>query len=191
MTREICKQKSEAGEHRRPAASSFTPVSAFQHSPPCPPPAGASQKEAARSLRPTSSGEKLTFSRPLSLLPLALAIDHAVSAVAVGAEPFLAIRAVQDGKVIRLVLQIALLLIALHQLDPVVAAQAGEPAEALAVEDVGGRAIAARGPGFIGDMRVRWSVAGGTSDVGPRMDHRDGFLHEVQVAHLAATVVGP
>ena len=55
---------------------------------------------------------------------------------------------------------------------------------------VGGGAIAAGGPGFVGDVVVADSMTLGTTDPGPGVGAGQLFLHEVDMANLAATVVG-
>ncbi len=52
-------------------------------------------------------------------------------------------------------------------------------------------AVASRSPGFVRDMRVGFTMALGASDVGLGVDFRQFFLHEIDVADLAAAVIGP
>ena len=123
------------------------------------------------------------------LLPFALAGNHAMVAMAIGAEWFFVVGAVQNGLVVDFFLAVSLELIALHQFNPVVAAQAFEPDLAAGVHDVGRRAVAAGSPGFIGNMRIGGAVAGGASNVGAGMDDRECFHHEIDVTNLAPAVV--
>ena len=57
------------------------------------------------------------------------------------------------------------------------------------IHDTGRCAIAARGPGFIGDVGITIAVAIRAADVGLCMGCRKLFLRIVQMANVAATIV--
>ena len=57
------------------------------------------------------------------------------------------------------------------------------------VHDLGRRAIAAGGPGFIGDVRVAVAVASGAADAGMGVSDRDLLVQVVGVADEASAVV--
>jgi hypothetical protein len=57
------------------------------------------------------------------------------------------------------------------------------------VHNIGRRATAARGPGFIGNMGVTFAVAILAADVRSGMTGGKGLVHVVNVANEAATVI--
>ena len=112
------------------------------------------------------------------LFPFALATRQAVLPMAVGAILFLG-GAGEEGFVllgVELLLGVTPYARLIHLRSP--------------VHNIRSRAVFPPGPGLVGNVFVRVTVAVRTADVGPGMEDRDILLHVVHVADEAATVIG-
>lgn len=111
-------------------------------------------------------------------LPLAAAYGQAVAAVAVCAEPLLCIVA-EKGLVLGCVDLVLGMAGHARWVDPL-----------LREYDVGGRAVAAGSPRFVGDVRIAGAMARGAADPRAGMGNRDLLVQVVGVANEASTIVG-